>query len=163
MREAENGGLCVALQEDLSSSQKTHFMLPKLTCPSPVYPKGESHNGLLSALDHASIRRGYQVYKQVCAACHSMEYLAFHNLVGVSHTEEEVKGLAEEIEVVDGPDESGEMFTRQGKLSDYFPKPYSNPGAARAANNGALPPDLSYIVNARHGGEDCVFAADRLL
>lgn len=54
-----------------------------------------------------------------------------------------------QIEVVDGPDESGEMFTRPGKLSDYFPRPYPNPEAARAANNGALPPDLSYIVNAR--------------
>ncbi|CDR19065.1 unnamed protein product [Oncorhynchus mykiss] len=87
-----------------------------------------------------------------------MEYLAFRNLVGVSHTEAEVKVLAEEIEVVDGPDESGEMFTRPGKLSDYFPKPYPNPEAARAANGGALPPDLSYIVNARHGGEDYVFS-----
>lgn len=54
-----------------------------------------------------------------------------------------------QIEVVDGPDEKGEMFTRPGKLSDYFPKPYPNPEAARDANNGALPPDLSYIVNAR--------------
>uniref|UniRef100_A0A1A8G260 Cytochrome c1, heme protein, mitochondrial n=1 Tax=Nothobranchius korthausae TaxID=1143690 RepID=A0A1A8G260_9TELE len=122
----------------------------------PNYPW--SHSGPLSSLDHASVRRGYQVYKQVCAACHSMEYLAFRNLVGVSHTEEEVKALAEEFEIVDGPDENGEMFTRPGKLSDYFPKPYPNPEAARAANNGALPPDLSYIVNARHGGEDYVFS-----
>ncbi|XP_024118639.1 cytochrome c1, heme protein, mitochondrial [Oryzias melastigma] len=122
----------------------------------PNYPW--SHAGPLSALDHASIRRGYQVYKQVCSACHSMEYLAFRNLVGVSHTEDEMKAIAEEVEVVDGPDENGEMFTRPGKLSDYFPKPYANPEAARAANNGALPPDLSYIVNARHGGEDYVFS-----
>uniref|UniRef100_A0A8C6KTC3 Cytochrome c1, heme protein, mitochondrial n=1 Tax=Nothobranchius furzeri TaxID=105023 RepID=A0A8C6KTC3_NOTFU len=122
----------------------------------PNYPW--SHSGPLSSLDHASVRRGYQVYKQVCAACHSMEYLAFRNLVGVSHTEEEVKALAEEFEIVDGPDENGEMFTRPGKLSDYFPKPYPNPEAARAANNGALPPDLSSIVNARHGGEDYVFS-----
>lgn len=55
-----------------------------------------------------------------------------------------------QIEVVDGPDETGEMFTRPGKLSDYFPKPYPNPEAARNANGGALPPDLSYIVNARY-------------
>ncbi|XP_066521351.1 cytochrome c1, heme protein, mitochondrial isoform X2 [Hoplias malabaricus] len=122
----------------------------------PAFPW--NHSGFLSALDHSSVRRGYQVYKQVCSACHSMEYLAFRNLVGVSHTEEEVKALAEEVEVVDGPDESGEMFTRPGKLSDYFPKPYPNEEAARAANNGALPPDLSYIVNARHGGEDYVFS-----
>ncbi|XP_077209673.1 cytochrome c1, heme protein, mitochondrial [Paroedura picta] len=117
-----------------------------------------SHGGLLAALDHASVRRGYQVYKQVCSACHSMEYLAFRNLVGVTHTEAEAKALAQEVEVQDGPDENGDMFMRPGKLSDYFPKPYPNPEAARAANNGALPPDLSYIVNARHGGEDYVFS-----
>uniref|UniRef100_A0A663DXV8 Cytochrome c n=2 Tax=Aquila chrysaetos chrysaetos TaxID=223781 RepID=A0A663DXV8_AQUCH len=117
-----------------------------------------SHGGPLSALDHGSLRRGFQVYKQVCSACHSMEYLAFRNLIGVTHTEAEAKALAEEVEVLDGPDENGEMFMRPGKISDYFPKPYPNAEAARAANNGALPPDLSYIVNARHGGEDYVFS-----
>nr|ACM08987.1 Cytochrome c1, heme protein, mitochondrial precursor [Salmo salar] len=141
-------GLALMLQQSVKASD--------LELHPPNYPW--THNGMLSALDHGSIRRGYQVYKQVCSACHSMEYLAFRNLVGVSHTEAEVKVLAEEIEVVDGPDESGEMFTRPGKLSDYFPKPYPNPEAARAANGGALPPDLSYIVNARHGGEDYVFS-----
>uniref|UniRef100_A0A8C9VVE9 Cytochrome c1, heme protein, mitochondrial n=1 Tax=Scleropages formosus TaxID=113540 RepID=A0A8C9VVE9_SCLFO len=145
---AGGAGLALALHQSVKASD--------LELHPPSYPW--SHNGLLSSLDHTSIRRGYQVYKQVCSACHSMEYLAFRNLVGVSHTEAEVKALAEEIEVVDGPDEKGEMFTRPGKLSDYFPKPYPNPEAARAANNGALPPDLSYIVNARHGGEDYVFS-----
>ncbi|XP_061689872.1 cytochrome c1, heme protein, mitochondrial [Syngnathoides biaculeatus] len=141
-------GLALALHRSVKASD--------LELHPPTYPW--SHAGPLSSLDHASIRRGYQVYKQVCSACHSMEYLAFRNLVGVSHTEEEAKVIAEEVEVVDGPDETGEMFTRPGKLSDYFPKPYANPEAARAANNGALPPDLSYIVNARHGGEDYVFS-----
>ncbi|XP_077581574.1 cytochrome c1, heme protein, mitochondrial [Stigmatopora nigra] len=141
-------GLALALQRSVKASD--------LELHPPNYPW--SHGGPLSSLDHASVRRGYQVYKQVCSACHSMEYLAFRNLVGVSHTEEEAKTLAEDVEVVDGPDETGEMFTRPGKLSDYFPKPYANPEAARVANNGALPPDLSYIVNARHGGEDYVFS-----
>ncbi|XP_038553043.1 cytochrome c1, heme protein, mitochondrial [Micropterus salmoides] len=145
---AGGAGLALMLHQSVKASD--------LELHPPQYPW--SHSGPLSSLDHASIRRGYQVYKQVCSACHSMEYLAFRNLVGVSHTEAEVKTIAEEIEVVDGPDESGEMFTRPGKLSDYFPKPYPNPEAARAANNGALPPDLSYIVNARHGGEDYVFS-----
>ncbi|XP_030640873.1 cytochrome c1, heme protein, mitochondrial-like [Chanos chanos] len=145
---AGGAGLAIVLHQAVKASD--------LELHPPSYPW--SHNGILSSLDHASIRRGYQVYKQVCSACHSMEYLAFRNLVGVSHTEAEVKALAEEIEVVDGPDETGEMFTRPGKLSDYFPKPYPNPEAARVANNGALPPDLSYIVNARHGGEDYVFS-----
>ncbi|XP_063328995.1 cytochrome c1, heme protein, mitochondrial [Pelmatolapia mariae] len=145
---AGGAGLALLLHQSVKASE--------LELHPPQYPW--SHAGPLSSLDHASIRRGYQVYKQVCSACHSMEYLAFRNLVGVSHTEDEVKTIAEEVEVVDGPDESGEMFTRPGKLSDYFPKPYPNPEAARAANNGALPPDLSYIVNARHGGEDYVFS-----
>lgn len=145
---AGGSGLAFALHQSVKASE--------LELHPPAYPW--SHNGLLSSLDHASIRRGYQVYKQVCAACHSMEYLAFRNLIGVSHTEAEAKALAEEFEILDGPDENGEMFTRPGKLSDYFPKPYPNDEAARASNNGALPPDLSYIVNARHGGEDYVFS-----
>lgn len=114
--------------------------------------------GLFSSLDHASVRRGYEVYKQVCAACHSMRFVAYRDLVGVTHTEDEAKAEAAEILVTDGPDEQGNMFQRPGKLSDYFPNPYANEEAARAANNGAYPPDLSYIVSARHGGEDYIFA-----
>merc|ERR1712183_1033753 len=74
-----------------------------------------------------------------------------------SHTEGEAKAEAEESQCLDGPDESGEMFMRPGKLSDYFPKPFANDAAAAAANNGAIPPDLSYIVLARHGGEDYIY------
>jgi len=116
-----------------------------------------SHAGYFSSLDHASIRRGYQVYKQVCAACHSMRFLAFRNLVGVSHTEGEAKELAEEVQIPDGPNQDGDMFERPGKLSDYFPKPFANDAAAAAANNGAIPPDLSFITLARHGGEDYIY------
>lgn len=105
-----------------------------------------------------SVRRGYEVYKQVCAACHSMKYIAYRNLVGVSHTEAEAKAEAEEAQVKDGPNDQGEYFMRPGKLSDYFPSPYPNEEAARAANNGAYPPDLSWIVAARKGGEDYIFA-----
>lgn len=81
-----------------------------------------------------------------------MDYVAYRHLVGVCYSEEEAKALAQEVEVQDGPNDDGEMFMRPGKLSDYFPKPYPNPEAARAANNGALPPDLSYIVRARSVG-----------
>jgi len=126
-----------------------------LTLHAPHLPW--SHAGPIDSLDHGSIRRGYQVYKQVCAACHSMRYLAFRNLVGVSHTEEEVKEIAMEDQFLDGPDESGEMFMRPGKLADYFPKPFANDAAAAAANNGAIPPDLSYITLARHGNEDYIY------
>jgi len=116
-----------------------------------------SHNGPLESLDHASIRRGYQVYKQVCSACHSMRFLAFRNLVDVAYGEEEAKELAQDVMVVDGPNDAGEMFERPGKLSDYFPKPYANDEAAAAANNGAIPPDLSFIALARHGREDYIY------
>ena len=99
----------------------------------------------------------FQVYKQVCAACHSMRFIAYRHLVGVSHTEDEAKAEAAEVDVRDGPNDVGEMFTRPGKLTDRFPSPYDNDLAAAAANNGAIPPDLSYIILARHGGEDYVF------
>ena len=92
------------------------------------------------------IRRGHQVYTQVCASCHSMSLISYRDLVGVAYTEEETKAMAAEIEVVDGPNDEGEMFTRPGKLSDRFPQPYANEQAARFANGGAYPPDLSLIT-----------------
>lgn len=116
-----------------------------------------SHSGMLDSFDHNSIRRGYQVYKQVCSACHSLKYIAFRNLVGIAYTEAEVKAMAAEEMITDGPNEAGDMFERPGKLSDYLPGPYANDAAAAAANNGAIPPDLSYIVLARHGNEDYVY------
>ncbi|KAL3859871.1 hypothetical protein ACJMK2_010060 [Sinanodonta woodiana] len=141
-------GLAVALN--------TAVLASDLTLHPPKYPW--DHAGLLSALDRASVRRGYQVYKQVCAACHSLEYMYYRNLVGEIMEEDEAKAEAAEIMVVDGPNDQGLMFERPGKLSDKFPKPYPNDEAARAANNGALPPDLTYIVNARHGGENYLFS-----
>ena len=125
----------------------------------PPLDFGFSHSGMLSALDSSSVRRGYQVYKEVCSTCHSVERLAFRNLVEYGAcAEAEVKAMAEEIEIVDGPNDEGEMFERPGKLSDPMPGPYANEEAARAANNGALPPDLSLIVKARHGGADYIFS-----
>jgi len=115
-------------------------------------------NGYLSAYDAASIRRGHIVYTQVCASCHGLRAIAYRNLVGVCYSEDEVKAMAEDIEVEDGPNDEGEMFTRAGKPSDYFPSPYPNEEAARFANNGAYPPDLSLIMKARVGGPDYVFA-----
>ncbi|KAJ8600607.1 hypothetical protein CTAYLR_010045 [Chrysophaeum taylorii] len=118
-----------------------------------------AHHGMLSAYDAKSVRRGFQVYKEVCSTCHSVNRLAFRNLVEYgAWSEAEVKAMAEEVDVVDGPNDEGEMFERPGKLSDYMPGPYANDEAARAANNGALPPDLSLIVKARHGGSDYIFS-----
>ncbi|VAH68527.1 unnamed protein product [Triticum turgidum subsp. durum] len=123
---------------------------------SPSYPW--PHEGILSSYDHASIRRGHQVYQQVCASCHSMSLISYRDLVGVAYTEEETKAMAAEIEVVDGPNDEGEMFTRPGKLSDRLPQPYANEQAARFSNGGAYPPDLSLITKARHNGQNYVFS-----
>lgn len=124
--------------------------------PAPQYPW--PHLGYFSSYDHASIRRGHQVYQQVCAACHSLNLVAYRNLVGEAYTEAEAKVLAEQIEVTDGPNDQGEMFERPGKLSDQFPAPYANEQAARYSNGGAYPPDLSLITKARHDGENYVYA-----
>ncbi|KAF9180398.1 cytochrome c1 [Haplosporangium sp. Z 767] len=123
---------------------------------APVYPWDHKKN--LATFDHAAIRRGYQVYKEVCAACHSLDRIAWRNLIGVSHTEAEVKAMAEEHEYTDGPNDVGDMFQRPGKPSDYMPKPYANEEQARAGNAGAYPPDLSLMIKARHGGADYVFS-----
>lgn len=125
-----------------------------------VHPAKQNwaHNGLLTAIDHDSVRRGWQVYKEVCSSCHSLQYMAYRNFVGVCMTEAEAKAEAEAITVQDGPNEEGNYYERPGKLSDHIPSPYANEDAARAMNNGSYPPDLSYIVAARKGGEDYVFS-----
>lgn len=142
------GALVYALEKSYVQAYDIELHPPHLKWP---------HSGFFDSFDHASIRRGYEVYKNVCAACHSAKYICYRNLVGVTHTEAEAKAEADEIQVEDGPNEVGQMFKRPGKLSDHFPSPYPNEEAARAANNGAYPPDLSYIVLARHGGEDYIF------
>jgi len=87
-----------------------------------------------------------------------MEKLAFRNLVGVSHTEEQAKKVAASFKIKDGPNDQGEMFERPGRLTDIFPGPYESKEAARYANNGAYPPDLSLIVKARGRAEDYIVA-----
>ncbi|XP_072013260.1 cytochrome c1, heme protein, mitochondrial-like [Amphiura filiformis] len=149
-------GVVVAGGVGLGTALHLSVNAGELELHPPVFPW--SHSGVFASLDHASVRRGYQVYKEVCSACHSMKYLAFRNLVNVSHSEDEAKQIALEYMIQDGPDEEGNMFERPGKLSDYFPSPYENDEAARAANQGALPPDLSYIALARHGGENYIFS-----
>uniref|UniRef100_A0A7R9YFS8 Cytochrome c domain-containing protein n=1 Tax=Pinguiococcus pyrenoidosus TaxID=172671 RepID=A0A7R9YFS8_9STRA len=124
----------------------------------PSLNPGWTHNGFFSSYDYKAVRRGFQVYKEVCSSCHSLERIAFRNLVGVCFTEDQAKKLAESYEIVDGPNDEGEMFERPGKLSDYIPGPHANEEAARAANNGAYPPDLSLITKARPGGVDYIFS-----
>jgi len=112
---------------------------------------------MFGAYDHASIRRGLQVYREVCSQCHSINLVAFRTLEGVVYSEAEVKEFAAEYEVQDGPGDDGEMFDRPGKPSDYFPKVYANEEAAKMMNNGAVPPDLSLITKARPDGQNYLF------
>jgi len=113
---------------------------------------------VFNAFDASAIRRGHQVYQQVCASCHGMRRVAYRTLVGVCYTEAEVKEMLSEMEFTDGPNDEGEMFQRPGKLTDYMLSPYANEEAARAANGGAVPPDLSLMVKARPRAEDYIFA-----
>jgi ubiquinol-cytochrome c reductase cytochrome c1 subunit len=123
---------------------------------APQYPW--SHEGFFESFDHTAIRRGHQVYQQVCSACHSLQYIHYRDLVGVCYTEDEAKAMAAEVEVVDGPNDEGEMFERPAKLSDPLPAPYANELAARFSNGGAYPPDLTLITTARHDGQNYIFS-----
>ncbi|OMJ24193.1 Cytochrome c1-2, heme protein, mitochondrial [Smittium culicis] len=116
------------------------------------------HASTFGTFDHASIRRGYQVFREVCAACHNTEFVRWRDLIDVAFTEEEVKAMAAEFEYEAGPDDAGEMFMRPGTPADPLPKVYANEQAARAMNNGAYPPDLSLITKARHNGANYVFS-----
>jgi ubiquinol-cytochrome c reductase cytochrome c1 subunit len=116
------------------------------------------HEKLFKTFDHAALRRGFQVYREVCASCHSLQRIPWRTLVGTMMTVDEAKALAEENEYDTEPNDEGEIEKRPGKLSDYCPSPYKNDEAARAANNGALPPDLSLITKARHGGCNYIFS-----
>lgn len=110
-----------------------------------------SFQGFFGHFDHAQMKRGFQVYKDVCSACHSMNLLAYRNLQDIGFSEEEVKEIAASVQVTDGPNDAGDMFDRPGKPSDRFKAPFANEQAARAANNGALPPDFSLIARSRAG------------
>lgn len=115
-------------------------------------------SGIFGTVDRQAAQRGYQVYKEVCSGCHSMKFKAFRNLEEIGLSEAEVKSLAASYNVPDGPNDAGEMFERAGRPSDHFPSPYPNEKAARAANGGAYPPDLSLIIKARHDGGNYVYS-----
>jgi ubiquinol-cytochrome c reductase cytochrome c1 subunit len=123
-----------------------------------------SFEGPFGTFDRAAAQRGLQVYSEVCARCHALNQLRYGDLGpngpggGIGYTEEEVKAIASTKEVADGPNDLGEMFKRPGRPSDRFVTPFANEQAARAALNGALPPDLSLITKAREGGTDYVYA-----
>jgi len=117
------------------------------------------HYGLFNSMDHESIRRGFQVYETIGKPCHSMKGQFYRQLTNVSHTEDEVRAIAAEQEGYNNsPNDEGEITTRNGLPNDRFWAPYANEKEARFNNNGALPPDLTYIVRARHGNESYIFS-----
>jgi len=120
-----------------------------------------SFEGFFGTFDRASLRRGYQVYNEVCSSCHSLQLLSYRNLAesgGPEFSLENVKNIASNFEVIDGPNSEGEMYTRPGRLSDKFIEPYPNVQAAEAANGGAYPPDMSVLVKARKGGANYIYS-----
>jgi ubiquinol-cytochrome c reductase cytochrome c1 subunit len=116
-----------------------------------------NHEGIFGTFDRAAAQRGFQVYKEVCSACHALSLLSYRNLQALGFSEDEVKAIAAQYEVTAGPNDNGEMFQRPAIPADRFIKPFPNEQAARAANNGAYPPDLSLMAKARPGGEEYLY------
>jgi ubiquinol-cytochrome c reductase cytochrome c1 subunit len=117
-----------------------------------------SFDGVLGKFDKHQLQRGFQVYKEVCSSCHALSLVAYRDLAFLGYNEKEIKAIAAGATVKDGPNEEGEMFDRPGLPSDKFVPPFANENAARAANGGAYPPDLSLIAKARFGGADYIKA-----
>jgi len=115
-------------------------------------------SGPFGYFDQASLQRGFQVYREVCSGCHGLDYIAFRNFADLGYDEDEIKAIAAEFEVVDGPNEEGEMFNRAAIPADRYPNPYPNENAARAANGGAYPPDLSLMIKARPNGANYLYS-----
>lgn len=117
-----------------------------------------SFSGPFGTYDRASAQRGFKVFRDVCATCHSLNLVSFRNLRGIGLNESEIRAIAASFEVTDGPNDQGEFFQRPGRPSDRFPKRFPNEQAARAANNGAYPPDLSLMIKARQNGANYMYA-----
>jgi ubiquinol-cytochrome c reductase cytochrome c1 subunit len=117
-----------------------------------------SFSGIFGTFDRAALRRGFQVYKDICTGCHSLNLVAYRNLEQIGFSADEVKSIAAQSQVTDGPNDQGQMYQRPARASDHFVPPFANEVLARLANNGALPPDLSLITKARKGGPDYLYA-----
>lgn len=117
-----------------------------------------SFNGMFGKYDNRQLQRGLQVYKEVCAACHSLRLVSFRDLQALGYDEGQVKTIAKGFQVPSINPETGEPATRDGLPSDRFPSPYANDVAARAANNNAVPPDLSLMAKARHDGSNYIYS-----
>ena len=124
--------------------------------------KDWSFNGIFGTYDRAALQRGFQVFKNVCAGCHSLELIAFRNLSALGYNDDQIKTIAAGYEVQDGPNAEGDMFQRPATPADHWPAPFANAKAAAAANGGATPPDLSLITKARGSGGDSAIRVSML-
>jgi ubiquinol-cytochrome c reductase cytochrome b/c1 subunit len=116
---------------------------------SPAPPRVKwSFSGPFGKYDRAQLQRGLKVYREVCAVCHGLKYVAFRNLADLGYSEGQIKAIASEYKIQDGPNDQGDMFEREGRPADYFPTPWPNENAARARYNG-VPPDMSVLAKAR--------------
>jgi ubiquinol-cytochrome c reductase cytochrome c1 subunit len=143
---AAAAALAIAAPATLNAAESVHIPAEKW-----------SFNGVFGKFDKQQVQRGFQVYKEVCSACHSLKYVAFRNLADLGYSEAQIKTLAAEYEVDDVPNEEGEVLKRKARPSDHMPKPFANDQLARMSNGGALPPDLSLMTKARVGGPDYVY------
>ncbi len=126
---------------------------------APVPPALDwSFDGIFGYFDRAEAQRGLQVYVEVCANCHGLDYVAYRDLAGLGYDDAQIKAIAALDEVEDGPDALGEMFMRTAVPADRFANPYRNANEAAAVNGGAMPPDLSLMAKARAGGADYIAA-----
>jgi ubiquinol-cytochrome c reductase cytochrome c1 subunit len=133
-----------------SPMHATHELIP---------PKVSWHfKGPIGTFDRASLQRGFQVYTEVCAVCHALNHLRYDNLSALGFSAAEIKAIAAKHEIPGPPDDEGQPTMVKATPGDHFARPYPNEQAARAANNGSLPPDLSLITKARLYGADYVFA-----
>lgn len=136
------------LSSNIYSSESTNKEMPK---------HNWSFDGVTGTFDRAALQRGYKVYREVCSGCHSMRLLYYRDLIDIGFSAAQVKVIASEYTVLDGPNDDGEMFERAARPADKFVNPYLNDNEARANNNGAYPPDLSVITKARKYGVDYIY------
>lgn len=146
------GAYTAATEEAVPDAAHEFHLLPK--APSG----GFSFDGPMGKWDQAQLQRGLKVYSEVCSACHSLKFVAFRSLTQLGYTEAQVKAFAASKQVPGIDPVTGEATTVPGKPTDHFPSPYPNDVAARAANNNAVPPDLSLMAKARHDGTDYIYS-----
>ncbi len=159
MGKVRNGNPCAVLGAALALGLAAGtFWSPAARAAVEVPSQSWSFGGPFGTFDQGDLQRGLQVYREVCAGCHALKYVAFRNLTDLGYDEQQIKDFAAEATIIDGPDDDGEMFERDGRPSDYFPAPFANDKAAAASNNGAIPPDLSLLAKARVGGPDYLYA-----